>query len=178
MTTFHSSSSVSMMNNTPSGAKKHRKSSEPESHQTFWFGTFAPAHCPLLSLQPIAFFSTFEVSRGGLNYLLKNYGFLCDAMFFFMRTDHLEMKLLLRNIRNTVGVQGVFEESLVWSMMDDSIKQFSIQLHPKDMKGASCVLNCLAYHPYLVSMLFADLLSLHLITVLMFPFILVMTCAQ
>ena len=27
----------------------------------------------------------------------------------------------------------------------------------------SCVLNCLCYHPYLVSMLFADLLSLHLI---------------
>ena len=30
--------------------------------------------------------------------------------------------------------------------------------------GWSCVLNCLCYHPYLVSMLFADLLSLHFVT--------------
>jgi len=31
----------------------------------------------------------------------------------------------------------------------------------------------LCYHPYLVSMLFADLLSLHLVTFLMFLFLLI-----
>ena len=41
----------------------------------------------------------------------------------------------------------------------------------------SCVLNCLCYHPYLVSMLFADLLSLHLIIFLML-FILVNICER
>ena len=35
----------------------------------------------------------------------------------------------------------------------------------------SCVLNFLCYHPYLVSMLCADLLSLHLVTFLMFFFL-------
>ena len=62
---------------------------------------------------------------------------------------------------------------------DDSIKQFSIQPHPTYLSTSKicrvdCVLNCfmlssvLCYHPYLVSMLFADLLSLHLVTFLMF----------
>ena len=40
-----------------------------------------------------------------------------------------------------------------------------MHFHIKDMW--SCVLNCLYYHPYLVSMLFVDLLSLHLATFLM-----------
>ena len=34
MTPYRSSSSVFMTKNTPSGAKKHRESTEPESHQT------------------------------------------------------------------------------------------------------------------------------------------------
>ena len=39
--------------------------------------------------------------------------------------------------------------------------------------GWGCILNCFMLSPYLLSMLFADLLSLHLVTFLMFFFILV-----
>jgi len=55
---------------------------------------------------------------------------------------------------------------------DDSIKQFSTQLHPtylwcgKICGGGVVYWTVLCYHPYLVCMLFADLLSLHLITFL------------
>ena len=41
--------------------------------------------------------------------------------------------------------------------------------------GWGCILNCLCYHPYLVSMLFADLLSLHLVTCLIY-FIVIDSC--
>jgi len=50
-----------MTKNTPSGTKKHRESTEPE-------------------------YSLFEVMRGDSNRSLKNYGFLCDAIFFFTCT--------------------------------------------------------------------------------------------
>ena len=33
-----------------------------------------------------------------------------------------------------------------------------------------CTLNCLCYPPYLVSLLFVELLSLHLVTLVYFPF--------
>ena len=67
------------------------------------------------------FFSRFEVSWGDSNHSLKNYGFLCNAIFSScvnMCTNHLAMKCnYYAWIRNTVGEQGVFEESLVWSVI-------------------------------------------------------------
>ena len=80
------------------------------SHKTAAFFT---EQCTSPSL-----FSRFEVTRGDSNRPLKNYGFLYDAIFpsrVRMRTNHLATKCnyyarLLT--RNTVGVRGVFEESL------------------------------------------------------------------
>jgi len=95
-----------MTNNTPSGTKKHRESTEPESQQTtkmlsfffffFFFSFFVLVQiCVTLSWwfshKTAAFsteqctspsiFSRFEVSQGSLNRSLKSYGFLCDAIF-------------------------------------------------------------------------------------------------
>ena len=107
-----------MTNNTPSGAKKHRESTEPESHQMakmFFFLSFffffsssssSSSSDGLVQIrvtlsrwfsqnssifhwavhQPIAFFQPLTV---------KNYGFLCDAIFSSlvrMRTNHLATK--------------------------------------------------------------------------------------
>jgi len=129
-----------MTNNTPSGAKRHRESTESESHQTakmffffFFFFFFRRASSNLHHSftmvftqnssifhwavhQPIAF-SRFEVTWGDSNRPLKNYGFLNDAIFsshVCMRTNHLATYTQGCWIRNTVGVQGVFEESQVW----------------------------------------------------------------
>ena len=104
-----------MMNNTHSGAKKHRESTEPESLQTAkmsssssssdglvqisetlsrWFlhktAAFSTEQCTSPSL-----LSRFEVSEGSSNSSLKNYSFLCDAIFFsrvHMCTIHLATK--------------------------------------------------------------------------------------
>ena len=106
-----------MTNNTPGGAKKHRKSTEPESHKTAkmvfflsssssdrlvqmcvtlsqWFlhktEAFFTEQCINSSL-----FSRFEVTRGDSNCSLKNYGFLYDAIFSScvrMRTNRLATK--------------------------------------------------------------------------------------
>ena len=80
-----------------------------------------------------SFFSRFEVSGGGSNRSLKNYGFLSDAIFSSrarMCTNHLEMKCNFITqdcwIGNTVGVQGVSEESLVWSMILQPVLHTSI----------------------------------------------------
>jgi len=62
------------MNNTPSGTQKRRESTELESRQT---AITATKLCTSPSL-----FYRFEVSRGGSNCSLKNYGFLCSAIFF------------------------------------------------------------------------------------------------
>ena len=104
----------------PSGAKRHRESTSSSSSWWFWHKTaaFSTEQCTSSSL-----FSRFEVSWGGSNHSLKNYGFLCDTMFsshVLMHTNHLAMKCIIIItqdcwIRNTAGVQGVFEESLVWS---------------------------------------------------------------
>jgi len=54
---------------------------------------------------------------------------------------------------------------------DDSIKQFSIQPHLHIFTGGKICRAELCVellYPYLVSLLFADLLSLHLVTFLMF----------
>ena len=80
------------------------------SHKTAAFFT---EQCTSPSL-----FSRFEVTRGDSNRPLKNYGFLCDAIFSSrvrMRTNHLATKCNYYVdcwIRNTVGVRGAFEESL------------------------------------------------------------------
>ena len=99
-----------MMNNTPSGAKKHCKSTEPESCQTakmfffffFFFFFFRWASWNLHDSLTMVFtqnrrifteqcispslFSRFEVTRGISNHSPKNYGFLCDAIFLHMYT--------------------------------------------------------------------------------------------
>ena len=51
--------------------------------------------------QPINFFYSFEVSRGSSNWSLKNYGFICNVIFFFTCTHahkalSNEMYLLLK----------------------------------------------------------------------------------
>ena len=110
-----------MTNNTPSGAKKHRKSTEPESHQTAkmflsssssssssssdglvqicmtlsrWFSHKTAAFFTEQCTSP-SLLSRFEVTRGDSNHSLKNYGFLYDAIFSScvrMRTNHLATK--------------------------------------------------------------------------------------
>ena len=81
------------------------------SHKTAAFFT---ERCTSPSL-----FSSFEVTWGDSNCSLKNYGFLYDAIFSSctrMRTNHLATKCIYFSqdcwIRNTVGMRGVFEESL------------------------------------------------------------------
>ena len=93
------SSSVFIINNTPSGAKKHRESTKPESHLkakcfSFFFlfrlassmlyaRSFFCANSSILHWavhQLIAF--SLEVSQGGSNWSLKNYGFICNTIFF------------------------------------------------------------------------------------------------
>ena len=120
--------------------------------------TFAPAHC---------FFPCLKSHEAVWTTRWRTMASFCNTIFSSrvrMRTDHLAMKLLLHNIAE-LEIQLVCKECLK--------RDWSGQRYI----GWSCVLNCLSYHPYLVSMLFADLLSLHLLTVLMFLFILVMTCA-
>ena len=101
-----------MMNNTPSGAKKHRESSEPESRQiaksfslssdgliqicvtlSQWFSCKTAAFVTEQCANP-SLFSRFEVTRGDSNRSL-NYGFLYDAIFSScvrMCTNHLATK--------------------------------------------------------------------------------------
>ena len=74
----------------------------------------------------------FEVSWGGLNHSLKNYGFLCNSIFFFtcMHAHKSLSKVIITQdcwIRNTVSVQGVIEESLVWSMILQPIQHTSTE---------------------------------------------------
>ena len=64
---------------------------------SWWFlqktAAFSTEQCTSPSL-----FSRFEVSRGGSNWSLKNYGFLSDAIFSSrvrMHTDHLATKLII-----------------------------------------------------------------------------------
>jgi len=97
------------MNNIPSGAKKHCKSSETESRQTakmfffssssysysssssdglveicvtlsWWFSHKTAAFFTEQCTSPLLF-SRFEVTRGVSNRSPKNYGFLYDAIF-------------------------------------------------------------------------------------------------
>ena len=138
-----------MMNNTHSGAIKHRESTEPESHQTtkmFFFllplffrrassnlhDSFTMVFAQNSSIfhwavhQPIAF-SRFEDARGDSNRSLKNYGFLYDAIFSSrvrMHPNHLATKCITQDcwIRNTVGVRGVFEESLCDSSANTALE--------------------------------------------------------
>ena len=58
-------------------------------------------HFPLSSAPAHQFFYSFEVSRGSSNWSLKNYGFICNAIFFFTCTHahkalSNEMYLLLK----------------------------------------------------------------------------------
>jgi len=53
---------------------------------TMVFRQNSSMHFPLSSAPAHHFFSSFEVSWGGLNCSLKNYGFLCDAIFVFTCT--------------------------------------------------------------------------------------------
>jgi len=103
-----------MKNNIPSGAKKHRKSTQPESCQTAKTvmkesRKFELAHLKKLKEKHFShkttefsieqctspsLFYRFEISQGGLNRSL-NYGFLCNDIFsscVCMRTNHLATK--------------------------------------------------------------------------------------
>ena len=123
-----------MTNNTPSGAKKHHKNTEPESHQTTelslllhlllsrWF-SHKQQHFPMSSAPAHRFFP-------GLN-LTRRLELLTEELWLHLRchfssgvhtcTNHLAMKCnYLCKIAELeiqlVHVQVVFEESLVWSM--------------------------------------------------------------
>ena len=136
-----------MTNNTPSGAKKHRESTEPESHQTakmffflllllsssssdglvqicvtlsWWFSHKTAAFSTELCTSPSLFsrFGNhtrhFEPPTEELWLPLRRHFSSCVRM----HTNHLATKCNYYKrandcwIRNTVGVRGVFEESL------------------------------------------------------------------
>ena len=101
---YHSTSTVFMTDNMPSGAKKHRKSTETESclmakHLSFIF-FFRQASSNLLDSftivlaqnsrilhwavhQSISFSQPkFEVSQSSSNWSLNNYGSICDTLFY------------------------------------------------------------------------------------------------
>ena len=107
-----------MTKNTPSGAKKHREGTEPESHQTakmfsffFFFFFFRWASSNLRDSFTMVFaqnssifteqctspslFSRFEVTRGNSNRSLKNYGFLYDAIFLHMIVQERTSRFLV-----------------------------------------------------------------------------------
>jgi len=85
-----------MTNSTLSGTKKHHKSIKPESCLTakmFHDGFHTKQHHFPLSSAPLLSYR-FEVSQSGLNCSLKNYGFLCDAIYFFKCTHaHILRKI-------------------------------------------------------------------------------------
>jgi len=104
---YCSSLSVIIMNNMPTGMKKHCKSTEPESCQTAkmffhlsssssssssdwlvhnyvtlsqWF-SHKTASIYIEQCTSLSLFHNFEVSGDSLNWTLKNYGFISDAIF-------------------------------------------------------------------------------------------------
>ena len=102
---YHSFSSVFMMNNTPTGAKKkHCESTESDNHQTL--KCFSVTHNGFhtkkqhVTLTSPSLSHNSEVSWGSLNRSLKNYGFITDAIFknWCMCTSHLATKQLLFKI--------------------------------------------------------------------------------
>ena len=132
-----------MMNNTPSGAKKHCESTKPESRQmakmfffllllllqTGWFkfawlfhmvfaqnSSISTEQCTSPSLFP-GFMRRFEPLTEELWFPLWHHFFFhvyaCTQITW-------QLNVIITQdcwIRNTVGVRGVFEESLVWSMI-------------------------------------------------------------
>jgi len=130
-----------MTNNTPISAKQHRESTEPESRQTANFFSFlfflvfrrassnlldsftmvsaqnssvSTEQCtsPLLFLQVWSLTRRFEPLTEELWLPLR-----CHfSSIVRMRTNHLATKYNCY-ARNTVGVRGVIEESLVWSLI-------------------------------------------------------------
>ena len=115
-----------MTYNMPTSARKHCESTEPETRQmakTFFFlssSSSSPSdglveNCVTLSqwfshkaaalyteqCTSPSLFHNFEISRSGLNWSLKTYGFISDAILkklVRMRTNHLAMKQLLFKI--------------------------------------------------------------------------------
>ena len=75
-----------MMDNTPSGAKKDRKSTELESRQTAKMFVSSSSPPPPPPPSSSSSFYRFEVSQGYSNCSLKNYGFLSDAIFLHVYT--------------------------------------------------------------------------------------------
>ena len=87
--------------------------------------------------QPIAF---FHVHTGQfLNRSLKNYGFLYDAIFLpvYACVQNTRNVNITQDcwIRNTVGVRGVIEEILVWSVILEPI------LYRKPVRGDLLLCN-------------------------------------
>ena len=105
---YCSSSGVFMMNNTPSGMKKHRESTEPEICQMFFFPSSSSSsdglvqnyttHSRWFSYQTAAFYTeqctspllshNFEFSWGGSNRSLLNYCFICNTIFLTFTHAH------------------------------------------------------------------------------------------
>ena len=96
---------------------------------SWWFSHKTAAFFTEQCTSPLLF-SRFEVTRGDSNRSLKNYGFLCDAIFSSrvrMHTNHLARNVIIMQdcwIGNTVGVRGVFEESL-WFFSQYCIESLS-----------------------------------------------------
>jgi len=85
-----------------------------------WWFSHKTAACYTDQCTSPSFLHHFEVSWHGLNHSLKNYGFLCNAIFCShvrMHTNHLAMKCnLLRNI-GELEIELVCRECLkrAWS---------------------------------------------------------------
>ena len=81
------------------------------------------------------------------------------------------MRLLLKKfIKNVTRCRGIAEQQKVKNQgRDDHIKQVYnlldiVHVLWEKVPVGGCILDCLYDHPYLVSLLFAILLSLHLVT--------------
>ena len=106
----------------------------------------------------------------GVDNLYREFRLLTRTTLWSLK--HCEMLYKLGQVIFADCVSSVSDHSVVCITSHCAVYNTPyIYLTVKRYVGWSCVLNCFMlyiYHPYLVSMLFSDLLSLHLVTFLMF----------
>ena len=154
-----------MTNSTPSGAKMHRESTEPKSRQVFFrqansnlCDSLTMVYAPNNSIfhwavhQPIAFFQVWSHTRQ-FKPLTEDLWLPLRRHFIHMyacaQTTKQRIVVITQDcwIRNTVGVWGVFEESLwffsqycigsLWGETCCSVTDGKLQL-----KHASAAIKC------------------------------------
>ena len=174
MTTYNSSLSVLMTYNTPSGTTKHCKSTEPESRQTAKIFSFPSSF--------LFFFLFFRWAGSKVQYATKRAAFLhwaarAPAHRFFttlkshkvVQTGHRSMGSFAIPLSSFVRMGT---KQLLLKIAE--LETRSVCTEPEMGRVESmveqmpCQWQVLCYHPYLISLLFADLLSLHLIFLMLF----------